>query len=322
LEAVALTDYDDEARAAIFSRLNVPFAEARDLEGFENFVYAYQDRIIRITHDSHRTREQLLGELEFLAHLKANGANVASPLLLEGDAQLTTIGRFHICVFEMAAGNPAEGEFEPELIREWGRSIGAFHRLSRTFDPGHKRQNWRDDDNHRFAERIPRDQEKVHKAGEEVMRALAGLSESAETYGLIHSDAHPGNFVHQEGRLTFFDFDDCLYTWFGYDVATILFTAALRPWVSDDEPARVKAVSEFLPVFLDGYCQESPVEHLMLDQMQLFLKLREFSLYAVIYAHMDPKTAGDWYINKFMDKRKQRLEDRAPFLDMDFSLFA
>jgi Ser/Thr protein kinase RdoA (MazF antagonist) len=281
LEAVALTDYDDEARAAIFSRLNVPFAEARDLEGFENFVYAYQDRIIRITHDSHRTREQLLGELEFLAHLKANGANVASPLLLEGDAQLTTIGRFHICVFEMAAGNPAEGEFEPELIREWGRSIGAFHRLSRTL-----------------------------------------LSESAETYGLIHSDAHPGNFVHQEGRLTFFDFDDCLYTWFGYDVATILFTAALRPWVSDDEPARVKAVSEFLPVFLDCYCQESPVEHLMLDQMQLFLKLREFSLYAVIYAHMDPKTAGDWYINKFMDKRKQRLEDRAPFLDMDFSLFA
>ena len=135
---------------------------------------------------------------------------------------------------------------------------------------------------------------------------------------MIHSDAHSGNYLHGNGRLTFFDFDDCLQTWYGYDVATILLGVSLQPWVDATDAAMVDTVAHFLPVFLEGYANEYPVKKLMWGQMHDFLKLREFSLYGVIHAHMDPANLQDWFPRKFMEGRQKRLELDIPYIDMDF----
>ena len=166
---------------------------------------------------------------------------------------------------------------------------------------------------------IPPGQTLVLERSGELMGKLAKLDQAPEVYGLIHSDAHAGNYVNDGGILTFFDFDDCLYTWYGYDVATILLCVAIQPWVEDTQEAMASAVGEFLPVFMEGYCQASESGYLMWEHMHDFLKLRELSLYAVIHAHMDPEKPNGWLSRKFMRNRRARIERAMDYVDLDFS---
>ncbi len=323
MENEVIDAYSTSVRDEIFSTIGVEFDQVLDLQGFENFVYRSGDRVIRITHDSHRTVEQLLGELEFLRYLYAGGAAVSTPILFPGNAELLTVGDFHICQFEHASGVGASMDepFSKEVIRQWGQCIGTFHRLTRDFKPVHPRQNWIDDENHRFDCRIPADQTTVLARSSELMNRLSGLEDSPEVYGLIHSDAHVGNYVNDQGSLTFFDFDDCLYAWFGYDIATILLGVAIQPWVDDTQDARTEAIQNFLPVFIDGYREENDSACLMWDHMHDFLKLRELSLYAVIHAHMNPGEPDRWLPRKFMQGRRERIERALPFAELDFSSY-
>ena len=74
----------------------------------------------------------------------------------------------------------------------------------------------------------------------------------------------------------------------------------------------------FLPEFLKGYASEFEVSDFLLEVLPLFLKLREFSLYAVIHSHMDVNNLTDWYPIKFMAGRQERLERDLPYLGLDF----
>ena len=323
MENEVINAYTTSVREEIFSTLGVKFDQVLDLQGFENYVYGSGDRVIRITHDSHRTVEQLLGELEFLRYLHAGGGAVSNPILFPGNAELVTVGDFHICQFERAAGLGASMDkpFSSEVIRQWGKSIGVFHRLTRGFKPVHPRQNWMDDENHQFNVRIPAGQTKVLARSSELMNKLSSLADSSDVFGLIHGDAHAGNYVNDQGSLTFFDFDDCLYAWFGYDVATILLGVAIQPWVDDSQDARVAAILNFLPVFMEGYSEENESGCLMWHHMLDFLSLRELSLYAVIHAHLGPDEPEEWLPRKFMRGRRERIEQALPFVDLDFSSY-
>jgi len=59
----------------------------------------------------------------------------------------------------------------------------------------------------------------------------------------------------------------------------------------------------------------------MWDHMHDFLKLRELSLYAVIHAHMNPGEPDGWLSRKFMQGRRERIEQALPFVELDFSSY-
>lgn len=312
-----LEEYTSDIREQIFASLKIPFTEATDLNGFENFVYAWQDQVIRITHHSHRSQEQLLAEIEFVDHLVASGASAARPLPFADGSTVSTVGNFHITRFEKAKGESLRHERYPEQIAlEWGRCIGEFHRLVQGFSPVHRRPGWREDENHAFTDRIPSDQTDVIKAAEAVMGQLESLPVTDEIFGLIHSDAHPGNFLNDNGKLTFFDFDDSLYCWFGYDLATLLFHIPLMPWSGSSEEEKHDTVARFFSVFMRGYEQEAPRSALMLEQLPLFFKLREFSLYGAVTAHMGDDIEPGMPAT-FMAGRRERMVQGLPYLPLD-----
>lgn len=321
---------DQEARSAftravrdeIFSSLGLAENLLEDLNGFENFVFRADQQIVRITHDSHRSAHQLMGELEFLEYLAANRAPVSAPLRFGDDELVRSFGDFHVCLFRHSAGSSLRGK-QPQAaqVLAWGRAIGMFHRLTMDFSPAHRRQDWQSDENHQFHSRIPAQQQLVLDAADRLLNTLSLLPRDDWTYGLVHSDAHPGNFLVQDDQLTFFDFDDCLYSWFGYDIATILFGVALDAWSRDTTEDAEQTVADFFRLFLEGYEREMPRSSLLLDAMPIFLKLREFSLYAVILAHLgDEQLEGMPAV--FMRGRQQRLEAGLPFLELSFQQFA
>jgi len=249
--------FSDDLRSELFRRLYVA-GDIVDLEGFENFVYQVDGRVVRVTHESHRTVEQLLGELEFVAMLAEQGAPVAGPIRLPGGDFIASLDGYHACLFEKATGTRVHPPIDDAVITAWGEGIGLFHRLASDFKPRYPRQDWLQDDNHQFHDRIPAEQELILARADELMAVLNTLPADPSVFGLIHSDAHPGNFLAEGDTLTFFDFDDCLYAWFGYDLATLVFGIALFV----DEKDRVAEVSRFLDLFLAGYRKSHTMEAL------------------------------------------------------------
>jgi Ser/Thr protein kinase RdoA (MazF antagonist) len=140
---------------------------------------------------------------------------------------------------------------------------------------------------------------------------------SEHDFGLIHSDAHAGNFFADSGRLTFFDFDDACYCWFAYDVATILLSAVLQQWIGDKQAEREAAAREFLPRFLEGYSSACEMPPTLLEQLPLSLKFREICLYGVIKQFVTLEERN-WYTDKFMAGRRERIERDEPYLALDF----
>jgi len=128
-------------------------------------------------------------------------------------------------------------------------------------------------------------------------------------YGLIHQDAHGGNFFIKDGAITLFDFDDCMYGWFIYDIAMVLFYAALG---KEDMAAFTKT---FMGDFLQGYAQENMLDPPWLPEIPHFLKLREIDLYAIIHPVLMSKismTLGApaiWLAAKKKSKRMYRLSN-------------
>ena len=84
----------------------------------ENFVYEYKyeykNFILRITHSSHRKKEDILAELEWINYLHKNNINVCNPIFSKNNNLLEIINiknsYFIVCVFEKAKGKFANKE--------------------------------------------------------------------------------------------------------------------------------------------------------------------------------------------------------------------
>ena len=321
MDQIALEAFNDQLKQQIFDDLGLSGKKVTLLDGFESFVFASDDKIVRVTHHSHRLPPQIAAELEFIKYLADKGAAVCLPNTLPNGELLSTIDSFTACIFDRAKGEaPGRGDWVPSVIKEWGRCIGGFHQLSQSFKPANKRIDWRQDENHNFAGRIPASQGKIIALANQLLADLEALPVNDDIYGLIHGDAHAGNFFVDDGKLTFFDFDDAIYMWFAYDIATVLFSAVLGQHVEASRSAQEAEALRFLPHFLEGYSEVLPVDPFVLREMDRFLKLRELSLYAVIHAYLDVNSLTDWYAGRFMKNREQRIVNGEPHLDMDFKI--
>ena len=322
MDPIATGAFTPKVKASILAALAIPETDLEDLGGFESFIFLKHSTqtIIRMTHISHRDESQILGEMEFIDHLLGAGGSVCRPIPFKDGSLVLTLGEFVMSQFERAQGDIVSKEnWNHVLFTTWGRDIAQFHLSAQSFlAPKHKRPEWDEDENLHFTRRIPSAQQLVQERARQCMMDVAKLIKNEGNYGLIHCDAHYKNFFYQSGRLTFFDFDDCCYQWFVFDVATILFGIVFMEGVENTRKAQEQAASDFLPAFLAGYKEVVPVTPFLLEQLPLFLKLRELSLYAAIHAHGEIDNLTDWFPKKVMVDRQRRIEAGEVFLDMDF----
>jgi len=301
----------------------------RVLDGFESFIYeAGRDEmplILRIGHTLRRSENAIRGEVDWINHLARGGAAVAAAVpsargsLVEriddgqGEAFLAT-------AFTKAEGKPLrKADWTPAFLEQYGRVLGRMHALTKDYepaDPAWRRREW-DDPSMLDAERfIPSEETRVVERYRDVLRHLGTLPRgNRDSYGLIHQDAHAGNFhVDEAGLITLFDFDDCTYSWFANDIAIVLFYAV--PW--DKEAAAF--TGEFMGRFLSGYSKENRLDPVWLREFPHFLKLREIDLYAVIHRSFDVEHLDDnpWCA-RYMDGRRERIEAGVPYVEYDFT---
>ncbi|NQS91945.1 MAG: phosphotransferase [Chloroflexi bacterium] len=303
--------------------------EIEELDGFESYIYAFnrnqEDGILRIAHSIRRTPDLIRGELDWINYLHQGGVRVARPLQSINGDWLEELddgeGGFFLAVaFDKAPGEPHRGPVWPEpLLREYGRQIGRMHQLSTKYqlsDRAWKRPEWDDPINLEINQFLPVEDHKIKKIYQDLSARIKTLPVDLAGYGLIHQDAHQGNFfVSDEGEITFFDFDDSVYSWFVNDIALVLFYAVM----GQEDPGSF--TEKFLTGYLPGYYAEYNLDPKWFREIPLFMKLREIDLYAVIHRSFDVENLDDPWCIWYMDGRKENLEEELPYLDFDFEEF-
>jgi Ser/Thr protein kinase RdoA (MazF antagonist) len=265
-------------------------------------------------------------EVDWINYLATGGASVARAILSAQGRLVEAIddghGRqFLATAFVKAQGqSPWESGWSPALYETYGQLIGRMHALSRRYqpaDPTWQRPHWDDAELMDVERFLPANDTIVRQKYRELLTTLRALPRSIETYGLVHQDAHGGNFlVDDAGCITLFDFDDCAYSWYANDIAIVLF------YMITNRAEAVEVTRQFMPHFLRGYRRESRLDPIGLKEIPHFLKLREIELYAVIHRSFDVGHIDNAWCAKFMEGRKARIERDMPYVEFDFESLA
>ena len=314
-------------------RISLP--DANILDGFESFIFNVQkdgrEYILRIGHSSRRNADLIQGEAEFLNYLRGSGLSVpqvlpsANHLLVEAiEAQ---DGSFFLAtLFEKAPGHPPkENDWCPALYQSMGQFMGRLHTLSKDFQPSLPRYQ-RFDIAQDFSamentgrQHLSAEDEPVLQAYLETVSAIQQLPQVPESYGLCHIDFHGGNFfITDHGEITLFDFDDCQYAWFVYDIAMALFYAISHDCFSEE---KLREAEIFLADFWSGYSVEHKLAPSWLEHIPLFLRLREIDLYMLIHRSMDLDHLDPWCAS-YMDGRREKIIKAVPYCALDYASIA
>lgn len=322
--------YNDDILREAMLRYGIKENEIKLLDGFESFMYEFyrpQDGefILRVGHSGRRSPEMIAGEVDWINYLARGGANVSRAILSKHGNLVEAIDdghgeQFLATAFIKARGEPSwETEWTPEFVEHYGQVIGRIHRLTKDyipFDPSWRRPEWDSPGNLEIATWLPASETVALAKFEALMRHFEALPKNRNNYGLIHQDAHGGNFFVHNGTITLFDFDDCVYSWFIYDIAMVLFYAAMG---AEDQAAYTQ---DFMRAFLHGYLQENSLDPIWLRELPYFLKLREIDLYALIHFSFDMENLTDPWIIKYMKGRKALIDNNIPYIEFDWDSLA
>lgn len=192
--------------------------------------------------------------------------------------------------------------------------MGKMHHLSQQYQAplGYERMQWFEEvEVTNPADFLPPDQPGVIERMQQYIRELHELPVNKQTYGVIHNDLHPGNFLYDGKKLTMIDFEDSVQMWYVSDLAISLFMSSVWP---PNELSREAFASQFWPVFLSGYREENEMPDAWVEKLPLFIKFRELGQYVAMYRACDMNNMPPW-VARFMDGRQKRIELDLPFFE-------
>ena len=281
-----------EKAKAFYELENFEFDQVGGHDGGRNLVYVCEQNgrkkyVLRISALGDRSEEEYLAETEFVHYLAENGASVADVIPSKNGKLVEFIGGADcfVSLFAYARGmllsdngyRYREGAPLSELFYNMGKTIGAIHRLSKEYHAVHKRQQYFDKYDMEYINKlIPETYAELKAAIADRLEKFRALPMDAESYGLVHFDFSDGNYHvdYSDGAITTFDFDNCIYCWYMFDLAN-LWTHGVGwgMWIEDGEE-RLKYLKEnYFAVVLEGYRSETSLPENMLEQLQLFIDM-------------------------------------------------
>ena len=296
------------------------------LDNVSNFVYQLQAekdwKILRMTHSSHRSEDQIIAELDWINFLSSHGVPVSLPFPSDNQRFTETFpvkdSYFTAVVFEFAPGQFVETAdpalWNPHLFQRLGSIMGLMHRVSKMYDPYYlkkKRPDWQENDLIKNARKyLPPDQMNAADELEEILVQFNQFPKNRDNYGLIHSDINPTNFHVLDGKITLFDFDDCAYNWFVNDIAVVI------PLYSSmfSEPDWKNQMNEFVHWFMHGYRMENDLDDGWLAFLPNCLRLQNIITLVAMYEANIP---GSQY-HSFYELVLKTYREGHPLFDYDF----
>jgi len=255
-----------------------------------NQIYSFQKNgkpyILRF---SERPIHQVKAEMDWLYYLADNKVGVSLPLHTN-NSELVISTKDESKSFVVSAFESLPGKFwdknNPDLWNDklffnWGKIMGDIHRLTKEYSPKNSNDvrsaftgyDALDIDN---IKKCPA----VYKIAEGVISDVMNLPKDKDSYGLIHYDIHPWNFIINGEKINVFDFDDSLYGWFSLDIGIALYHGL---WWGRKNDAGNDFTNEIIKNFLRGYLSANPINDFWIEKIPLFMKFRQICKFSWFY---------------------------------------
>ncbi|MBS4197201.1 phosphotransferase enzyme family protein [Lederbergia citri] len=297
--------------------------------GNVNKVYQYPaenghpSRIVRLSNQNWRNEEEALAELHFMKYLFDNGVSVPKIFPSKAGKLVENVtGGYHASMFAKAPGRiPTEDDWDENMFINWGRIVGQMHLLTKSYVPipNVKRRDWTEEPWMDMMRHLPNDEPIARQRATEMLNWLETLPKDTKNYGLVHCDLHGHNiFVTRDGAITAFDFDDCCYHWFAYDIAIILYSVILRYNRQDKMSDSIdEYVAWFLDWFLKGYQEVQSFEDWWLKAMPKLLSYRRLLDYNFLHQRYNWNTVDSERKSRWL-RLKEEIEADEPLTNYSF----
>ena len=302
--------YHDAIRSDAERIFGLTRAGSLPLEGSHSYVYDYSSNnspiILKITHSSHRQVRLILGELDFTNYLAHNGMNVSRAIPSLGGNLVETLeadsGYFLATAYEKAPGALVDWrDWTHELFGQWGALIGRMHALTKTYEPSNesiRRRHWLENRDWHLETSVPESSIEFRRHGQRIKDWLMSLPMDRDSYGLIHSDLHQWNMLHDGRDLWPIDFDNLHYDWFLSDFTTVIINVVICQarhyqrgeydhWTGGRKMDSPEFLDYFMDLFLSGYSQMNALDPIWLRRLPRFLSRHYFTFY--VDALRDPE---------------------------------
>ena len=244
--------------------------------------------VLRISDIGDRSEADFLAETEFVHFLAENAAPVADVIpsahgrlveCVEADGEAVYVSLFEYAKGMLLADNGyryREGAPLSEYFYNSGKTLGAIHRLSRLYTPLHPRTDYFDKYNMTCLNRlIPDEYGELKKAITKRLDAFHALPKDSNCYGLVHFDFSDGNYHidMDTGRITVFDFDNCMNCWYMFDLANLWIHNEGWTRQENDPAKRLALMQQCFELQLQGYRSETDISEEMLKKLPLFIDM-------------------------------------------------
>ena len=262
---------------------------------------------------------QTKAEMDWLCYLAEKGVGVSRPIK-------TAEGEFAVSADEngetyiITAYSKAEGRLfdvnDPNLWNDrvfynWGKVMGDMHRVTKDYKSANEA-----DQNFDFTKIINagvKEFPSVNRAAQDLIDIILALPKDKDSYGLVHSDLGPTNFLIDGERIIVFDFDDCANTWFAHDIGAAL---TFGIWFGRRNDAGYDFTNDIFKNFIAGYLSANHLDDFWLSKIPLFLRLYQIAGFAYTNSRVNPDDAAQ-------QEEIRNIENNILFTgcDVDYSLF-
>ncbi|EJR54755.1 hypothetical protein IIM_01695 [Bacillus cereus VD107] len=274
---------------------------------------------VRIT--NYKTYEEQLEEVKYTDFLYKEGLGVPPiiPSLTGNLVEKITLNRELFTVLYKAAPgiHLPKSEWNSNVFKKLGQQIGKLHRISKNFEsiePVIHINDWYENEEYNFLHYIPIEETTIRKIASDVITSIQELSKSPSNYGLIHGDLWLENIlVENDLNLTMLDFQDCEKHFYIFDLAVPIYSAIEYSFVGngnivDYENSIIKAIVE-------GYKEEHDLPKEMLDQLPLFIKLKEIFEYSLMHMYWDKEELTEEQV-RIMNLYRMKIENNHSFINI------
>lgn len=264
-------------------------------EGAANLVFEYdQDgipMILRLSFNQERTLEQIQAELDFIQYLVDQGVRASLPVTSKAGnlVESINVNGFPLVAVSFIKGKGMRVPDNQYRYREnipleeyfynWGKMLGKMHAVTKKYRPMNeliKRPDWFDLHKNRInvETHIPERFSVIRKQIYSLFKEIRSLPKDQEGYGLIHGDFNDGNFTvdYSNGNMTVFDFDDCAYFWFIYELASA-WEGGIGRVMSRNLEKRKAFMDHYMGTVMRGYNQENSISEIWMEKLPMFIRL-------------------------------------------------
>ena len=262
-------------------------------EGGRNLIYVCvrggnPEYVLRLSILGDRSFEDYLAEAEFVHYLAKSYAPVADVIPSSNGNLVEAFSNdgkeYFAMLFSYAKGmlisdngyRYRDGAPLEEYFYNTGKALGTIHKFSKTYKPKHKRQGFFDKYNSEYIdELIPDSYAELKAAVAERLEKFRTLPINDSVYGLVHFDFSDGNYHidMNTGDITVFDFDNCMYCWYMFDLANLWIHGTGWFQNEPDPEKRMAGMKGYFDTILSGYRIETDVSDEELSQLPLFIDM-------------------------------------------------